>query len=58
MNELKPCPYCGGEGCIWTGRYEDGIYYHFVRCKKCSIRTVNMPSKQDATEHWNKGIAW
>lgn len=33
MNELKPCPFCGGEAVVYV---EDGVR---VICKKCGVST-------------------
>lgn len=41
-DELKPCPFCGGEAVLETERecYGHGEYHnrHFVRCKMCGAR--------------------
>ena len=54
-NELKPCPFCGGEP--KTCRSEGGAY---VECKICGNRSVEVPlsedyaAKMEAIEAWNR----
>lgn len=39
MNDVKPCPFCGGEAAVKRGT----VYFNFrvwVSCKKCSANTV------------------
>lgn len=39
MNELKPCPFCGGRAAIKHGT----IYFNFrvwASCKKCKANTA------------------
>lgn len=33
--ELKPCPFCGGEGFIVSDSDEDGKVFSLVACKRC-----------------------
>ena len=54
MDELKPCPFCGGEafarpnlptyGC-------DVMYYVF--CENCNMRTPLKRTTEKAIEAWN-----
>ena len=55
MSELKPCPFCGGEG---KGVYDDNGY--MVECDKChadgpfaSDRYYKDDFKRRAIEAWN-----
>ncbi|MEO1108294.1 MAG: hypothetical protein AAFX90_10260 [Pseudomonadota bacterium] len=36
--QLKPCP-CGGKAYVRNGEDEDGIYWSWVECQKCGLRT-------------------
>lgn len=55
--ELKPCPFCGGEA-----RVDDDLChsdmsktFYSVICKKCGARTTNnFTLKEDAIEQWNR----
>lgn len=65
MEELKPCPFCGGKaeyyceehdwsdwGYISTAKYYDA----YVECEKCGARTELFDTKQEAIDAWNKRI--
>lgn len=65
MNEeLKPCPFCGGEAELVTGAHRDGGYIEncaFVRCKGCGVRSYEFhecvtPDEVQgyASETWNR----
>ena len=54
MEELKPCPFCGGEAKveISLGRYS-------VICTNCDATilpstTLNNPTKDDVIANWNR----
>lgn len=56
MNDLKPCPFCGGEAKL---RYS--MPYNAVFCKKCKswgktvIDTYEQgDGKKEAIEAWNR----
>lgn len=51
MRELKPCPFCGGEG-DW---YEVKPGYGYVSCDTCdaTIGCFDALPKQDAIDAWN-----
>ena len=58
MNELKPCPFCGGDALL-SHDYE-GIGSSYVRCGKCGlesirfIRAFDTASDDRAAEFWNR----
>lgn len=67
MNELKPCPFCGGEATpIYydlpqDSYYTSNVYYlnkrGSIKCKKCEIalpRIYRTVSK--AAEVWNRRV--
>lgn len=55
--ELKPCPFCGGEGHIIKTDFGNGYqkYYHGV-CLDCGMETKNYVhiTKEEAIEAWNR----
>ena len=58
MNELKPCPFCGGEAEIFED-YEIITKYVTVRCSKCFAKIQNVTAsiyfcaEDKAIEMWN-----
>ena len=58
MNELKPCPFCGGKALL-SHDYE-GTGASYVRCQKCGlesirfIRSFEIASDDRAVEYWNR----
>ena len=59
-NELKPCPFCGGEAKLYNQKVVGGYDYSYVQCKKCHIQTAcydistDYCSSEMATEDWNR----
>jgi Lar family restriction alleviation protein len=60
-NELKPCPFCGGEAYTYTAiNIEKGIRrrYWLVHCKKCGLNYPTGSHKcfeeLKAIECWNR----
>mgnify|MGYP002508214868 CR=1 FL=1 len=52
MDELKPCPFCGGEANINHG---NGIFKRFyVYCVKCKARHPNRLTRECAIDYWNR----
>lgn len=60
MGELKPCPFCGGEGeVVATKAFEwcDNVY--IVRCASdyCKVNpSVTSIEKKEAIEAWNRRV--
>ena len=61
-NELKPCPFCGGEAKLWSNHYaEEDLTLWQVRCnrdflrKKCYMNDsfVSFGTEEEAIEAWN-----
>lgn len=53
MNELKPCPFCGGEAELVEVKWEE---WFWVYCKRCSAETDAFASKEKAIGAWNRRI--
>lgn len=68
MNELKPCPFCGGEPklmvCDGSGSYYadigTAVFYgremthKLIRCQKCGIRTKDYLTEKGLFKAWNR----
>jgi Lar family restriction alleviation protein len=59
-NELKPCPFCGGEAKV-SGYYDRDIFWNRVKCKKCKakIKYINHGGKTSpnlAVAAWNQRV--
>lgn len=55
MNELKPCPFCGGNGIVIEGyprTYPRTNYY--VACDKCKTTSDTYKDKEKAVAAWNR----
>lgn len=66
-NELKPCPFCGGEAivfacdgsgsffaqrtCVFYGRKLDHL---LIKCNKCGIRTKAYKTEKGLFKAWNR----
>lgn len=70
MDELFPCPFCGGEAelCVQYNRTTEK-YYIIGKCKACSARSTGAPSKvrpdldnlegegcREAVRLWNRRV--
>jgi Lar family restriction alleviation protein len=60
VNELKPCPFCGGDNIEMTRRDTRNYVQIVIKCKECAIqrlqRFIRLVNKAEAlmVEHWNK----
>ena len=53
--ELKPCPFCGGEAEI----VEDRLYgedYYAGRCRSCAATSIFEFTKEEAMTEWNRRV--
>ena len=57
MNELKRCPFCGGEGCIQRHEFVGYTDTFGVVCLDCCCETRQFyDTKKDAIEAWNRRV--
>ena len=60
MEELKPCPFCGGKATlIKTRAYTTGavlyhVWHHELKCTMREMRTENHETADLAIESWNR----
>jgi len=61
--ELKPCPFCGGDGHMKNEYDQDGTKWYFVECMDCRSRTQgNWTTEccglflQERRDEWNKRV--
>ena len=58
MDELKSCPFCGGNALL--SHDYDGIGASYIRCEKCGVesirflRSFEIASDEKAVEFWNR----
>ena len=58
MEELKPCPFCGGKALL--SHDHAGIEASYVRCEKCGLESIRFlksfecASDDRAVEFWNR----
>ena len=53
-DELKPCPFCGGEGRINAKHYVNGVHKWWVQCAMCSAQTAAVSDPLFAITKWNR----
>ena len=62
MNELKPCPFCGGRAeliqtkCLSNGCVLYHVFHYDLKCHINCIRTENMATPEEAIEAWNMRV--
>ena len=55
MDELKPCPFCGGKAKKCSNNYH-GVRMHSVICTSCKCGTTDFGYINHAIETWNRRI--
>jgi Lar family restriction alleviation protein len=56
QNELKPCPFCGGEAKLITG-FPPMDDSNFVDCPTCRASSLIFDSAESAVANWNRRFA-
>ena len=49
---IKPCPFCSGEGKLWS----DGPEQWFVQCRRCCSRSGYYANKDAVLAAWNRRV--
>ena len=58
--KLKPCPFCGTAADFYQKIYDNGAITAYVACKKCHVRTREIPAvvkycaNDEAAKIWNQ----
>ena len=57
-NELKPCPFCGGEAVKkqWFALFHEEYTDYTCCCVDCGITTKSCETEQEAIESWNRRV--
>lgn len=50
MEELKKCPFCGGEAKIV------GYSLFWIVCEECLTETAGFATKEEAIKAWNRRV--
>lgn len=59
MDELKPCPFCGGtdilmrDVCGMFGKSSNVRTYHYMQCRNCFSQTGYYKTKPKTIKTWN-----
>jgi len=62
MEELKKCPFCGGEAdvCVTPWDYENNKpannHKYVVECKDCLAETDSYTTREEAIEAWERRV--
>ena len=54
QQELKRCPFCGGEAEIFVSDVTDRA---LVYCRGCDAQIKMQPNEQEAIEAWNHRVS-
>lgn len=54
MDELKPCPFCGGKAKIRSEKYWQPNVRRNVICTNCFANTGWYKTEDEAIEAWNR----
>ena len=57
MEELKKCPFCGGEAdCSESMMLSNGSFEWAVECVECGAITCGFKTPRQAMQAWNKRV--
>ena len=61
MEELKPCPFCGGKAYMKTIQAKRRMFtkakdYPYIRCVICHTSTAACFTEEEAIEAWNARV--
>ena len=53
MENLKPCPFCGGKASVWEQTSYNNKRFFFILCQRCAARTGMQETRNEAIAAWN-----
>lgn len=56
MNEIKACPFCGGEASLSDGYMGYSTVGYFIECIDCGASSHMNPDKNITTNDWNNRV--
>lgn len=58
MEELRPCPFCGGPAFVnlTLTRIVPKKFLYYVECNKCSMKTFYRDTEKEAIDFWNNRV--
>jgi len=61
MDNLKPCPFCGGEAITCKIEQDSfllgrNIFFYAAQCDSCNVKTPLCKTEEQAIEIWNRRI--
>ena len=57
MEELKKCPFCGGEASLKVNHgFGEEVISAFVYCEECGVATRNCALEATARGMWNRRV--
>ena len=57
MNELKPCPFCGGRAELCTEIREGFRTFWVSCCENCCAYTLHVSRPEVAVERWDRRVS-
>lgn len=54
--ELKPCPFCGGVGRVYTFDHGDGVPAYNIMCRTCALDMGHFESMEELAGVWNRRV--
>jgi Lar family restriction alleviation protein len=54
MDELLPCPFCGGKANLYSECSGLKTIEYLIACEECRILTLSYTKENKAVEIWNK----
>ena len=55
--ELKPCPFCGGESRLMAQHFTDDSHIFWIGCRRCGMEGPHMHDDESAIVAWNGMVA-